>query len=129
MASSDLIKAYQDQIIDFIDPMLLQLFPKTSQDKRFVCEAVEKALMMTTTCISPNLLLQKLELYVKHKNPCIRAKVSMCICRSVHRLGVKGIKEYGLDVLIQIKIPSVKKKKRKNRSRAFEYSRRWKMNR
>jgi hypothetical protein len=102
MASSDLIKAYQDQMIDFIDPMLLQLLLKASQDKRFVCEAAEKALIMTTTCISPNLLLQKLELYVKHKNPRIRAKVSMCICRSVHRLGVEGIKEYGLDALIQI---------------------------
>lgn len=102
MASSDLIKAYQDQMIDFIDPLLLQLLLKASQDKRFVCEAAEKALIMTTTCISPNLLLQKLELYVKHKNPRIRAKVSMCICRSVHRLGVDGIKEYGLDALIQI---------------------------
>ena len=65
---------------------LLQLLLKASQDKRFVCEAAEKALIMTTTCIPPNLLLQKLELYVKHKNPRIRAKVSMCICRSVHRL-------------------------------------------
>jgi len=69
MASSELIKVYQDQIIDFIDPMLLQLFPKTSQDKRFVCEDAEKELMMKTTCISPNLLLHKLELYVKQKNP------------------------------------------------------------
>lgn len=102
MASSDLMKAYQDQMFDFIDPVLLQLLLKASQDKRFVCEAAEKALIMTNTCISPNLLLQKLELYIKHKNPRIRAKVSMCICRSVHRLGVEGIKEYGLDALIQI---------------------------
>ena len=110
MASSDLIKAYQYQTIDFIDPMLLQLFLKASQDKHFVCEATEKALIMTTTCISPNLLLQKLELYVKHKNPCIRDKVYMCIWRSVHRLGVEGIKEYVLDALIQIKMPFVKEK-------------------
>ena len=92
MASSDLIKAYQDQMIDFIDPILFQILLKASQDKLFICEATEKSLIMTTTCISPNLLLKKLELYVKHKNPRIWAKVSMCIWRSVHRLGVDMIK-------------------------------------
>jgi hypothetical protein len=54
-------------MIDYIDPMLLQLLLKDSQDKDFACEAVDKALIMTTTTISPNLLLQKLELYVKHE--------------------------------------------------------------
>eukprot|EP01018_Ginkgo_biloba_P007287 Gb_22435 [translate_table: standard] len=102
MASSDLFKAYQDQMIEFVDPLLLQLLLKASQDKRFVCEAAERALIMMTTWLSPDLLLQKLQPYVKHRNPRIRAKASMCICRSVPRLGVDGIKEYGLDILIQI---------------------------
>uniref|UniRef100_A0A0D6QUI9 TOG domain-containing protein n=1 Tax=Araucaria cunninghamii TaxID=56994 RepID=A0A0D6QUI9_ARACU len=101
MASSDLFKAYQDQMMDFLDPLLLQLLLKASQDKRFVCEAAEKALIMMTTCISPNLLLHKLQPYVKNKNPRIRAKATMCVCRSVQRLGMEGIKDYGLDTLIQ----------------------------
>ena len=54
-------------MIDYIDPMLLQLLLKDSQDKDFACEVVDKALIMTTTTISPNLLLQKLELYVKRE--------------------------------------------------------------
>ncbi|KAH9304126.1 hypothetical protein KI387_008530 [Taxus chinensis] len=102
MASSDLFKAYQDQMIDYLDPLLLQLFLRSSQDKRFVAEAAEKALIMMTTCISPNLLVHKLQPYVKHKNPRIRAKASVCICRSVQRLGLEGIKDYGLDTLLQI---------------------------
>lgn len=65
---------------------LVQLLLKSSQDKRFVCEAAEKTLITMTTWISPSLLLPKLQPYLKHKNPRIRAKASMCFCRSVPRL-------------------------------------------
>ena len=65
---------------------LLQLLLKSSQDKRFVCEAAEKALVAMTTSFSPELLLPKLEPYLKHRNPRIRAKASTCFCRSVQRL-------------------------------------------
>ncbi|GLJ28642.1 hypothetical protein SUGI_0564420 [Cryptomeria japonica] len=102
MASSDLFKAYQDQMIDYLDPLLLQLFLRACQDKRFVAEAAEKAVITMTMCISPNLLVHKLQPYVKHKNPRIRAKASMCISRSVQRLGLEGIRDYGLDTLLQI---------------------------
>lgn len=65
---------------------LLQLLLKASQDKRFVCEEAEKALVAMTTWISPNPMLQKLQPYVTHFNPRVRAKASMCVYNSVSRL-------------------------------------------
>lgn len=65
---------------------LVQLLLKSSQDKRFVCEAAEKALIAMTTWISPISLLPKLQPCLKNKNPRIRAKASMCFSRSVSRL-------------------------------------------
>ncbi|KAF8399270.1 hypothetical protein HHK36_015135 [Tetracentron sinense] len=102
MTSEDIINAYSDHIIDSLDPLLVQLLLKSSQDKRFVCEAAERALVAMTTWVSPPLLLPKLQPYLKHKNPRIRAKASMCFCRSVPRLGMEGIEAYGIDKLIQI---------------------------
>ncbi|CAJ2665456.1 protein FAM179B-like protein [Trifolium pratense] len=102
MTSADIFCAYNDLIIDSLDPLLVQLLLKSSQDKRFVCEAAERALILMTTWISPISLLPKLQPYLKHKHPRIRAKASMCFSRSVPRLGAEGIKTYGIDKLIQV---------------------------
>ncbi|XP_059284517.1 uncharacterized protein LOC132037894 [Lycium ferocissimum] len=102
MASSDIFKAYCGSLINSLDPLLVQLLLKSSQDKRFVCEAAKKALISMTTWVSPVLLLPKLQPYLKNKNPRIRAKASMCISRTVPRLGVDGIKAYGIEKLIQL---------------------------
>ncbi|EOY02354.1 hypothetical protein QUC31_018212 [Theobroma cacao] len=102
MTSADIFSAYNDDLIDSLDPLLVQLLLKSSQDKRFVCEAAERALEAMTTSVSPMSLLPKLQPYLKNRNPRIRAKASMCFCRSVPRLGVEGIKEYGIDKLIQV---------------------------
>ncbi|XP_047177612.1 uncharacterized protein LOC124844677 isoform X1 [Vigna umbellata] len=102
MTSADIFSTYNDLIIDSLDPLLVQLLLKASQDKRFVCEAAEKALISMTTWISPISLLPKLQPYLKNKNPRIRAKASMCFSRSVPRLGAEGIKTYGIDKLIQV---------------------------
>ncbi|CAK8533714.1 unnamed protein product [Lathyrus sativus] len=102
MTSADIFCAYNDLMIDSLDPLLLQLLLKSSQDKRFVCEAAEKALISMTTWISPISLLPKLQPYLKHKHPRVRAKASMCFSRSVPRLGAEGIKTYGIDKLIQV---------------------------
>ncbi|KAI6671265.1 hypothetical protein NL676_006150 [Syzygium grande] len=101
MTSADMFHAYNDQLIDYLDPMLVQLLLKASQDKKFVCEAAERALISMTTWVSPSLLLPKLQPYLKNRNPRIRAKASMCFSRSVPRLGIEGIKAYGIDNLIQ----------------------------
>ncbi|KAL3344672.1 hypothetical protein AABB24_023893 [Solanum stoloniferum] len=102
MTSADIFKAYCDSIVASIDPLLVQLLLKSSQDKRFVCEAAEKALISMTTWVSPVLLLPKLQPYLKNKNPRIRAKASMYISRSVPHLGADGIKTYGIEKLIQL---------------------------
>lgn len=65
---------------------LVQLLLKSSQDKRFVCEAAESALIALTSSVSPLLLLPKLEPHIKNRNPRIRAKASMCISRTVLRM-------------------------------------------
>uniref|UniRef100_A0A3Q7F101 TOG domain-containing protein n=2 Tax=Solanum lycopersicum TaxID=4081 RepID=A0A3Q7F101_SOLLC len=102
MTSADIFKAYCDSVVDLIDPLLVQLLLKSSQDKRFFCEAAEKALISMTTWVSPVLLLAKLQPYLKNKNPRIRAKASMCISRSAPHLGSDGIKAYGIEKLIQL---------------------------
>ncbi|KZV36135.1 hypothetical protein F511_20267 [Dorcoceras hygrometricum] len=102
MTSADIFKAYNDDMIDSLDPLLVQLLLKSSQDKRFVCEAAESALITLTNWVSPLSLLPKLQPHIKNRNPRIRAKASMCISRSVPRLGVDGIEEFGIDKLIQI---------------------------
>ncbi|KAG6391817.1 hypothetical protein SASPL_149577 [Salvia splendens] len=102
MTASDLFKAYNDSIIDSLDPLLVQLLLKSSQDKKFVCEAAESALVALTSWVSPVLLLPKLQPYVTNRNPRIRAKASICISRSVPRLGMDGIQEFGIDKLIVI---------------------------
>lgn len=102
MTAEDIVNAYGDHIMDSFDPLLYQLLLKSSQDKRFVCEAAEKALVAMTTQITPSLLLSKLQPHLKHKSPRIRAKTSMCFCRCVPRLGAEGIKSYGIDKLILV---------------------------
>jgi hypothetical protein len=65
---------------------LLQLLLKASQDKRFVCEEAERTLAGMTTSISPQPMLQKLQPYVSHRNPRVRAKAAVCVYKSVSRL-------------------------------------------
>ncbi|CAH8370560.1 unnamed protein product [Eruca vesicaria subsp. sativa] len=101
MTSADIFSAYNNHITDLLDSLLTQLLLKSSQDKRFVCEAAEKALTSMTKYVSPTLLLPKLQPCLKNRNPRIRAKASLCFSRSVPRLGVEGIKEYGIDKLVQ----------------------------
>lgn len=102
MTSADIFGSYGDHVIESLDPLLVQLLLKASQDKKFVCEAAEKALIAMTTSVPPSLLLPKLQPHLKHRNPRIRAKASMCVCRSVPRLGIEGIREYGIDKLVQM---------------------------
>lgn len=102
MASADLFSGYQDEMLEFLEPLLLQLLLKASQDKRFVCEEAEKSLVAMTAWLSPITLLQKLQPYAAHKNPRVRAKASMCVYKCVTRLGVDGMKDYGWKPLLQM---------------------------
>lgn len=101
MSSADIFKGYPEHLLDILDPLLLQLLLKASQDKRFVCEEAEKALEVMTTWMAPQPLLQKLQPYVKHFNPKVRAKASVCFYNSASRMGIEGIEQIGLESLLQ----------------------------
>lgn len=102
MACADIFKSYHEHLLDILDPLLLQLLLKASQDKRFVCEEAERTLEVMTLWIPPQPMLQKLQPYVKHNNPKIRAKASVCVYNSATRLGVEDIDQIGLESLLKI---------------------------
>lgn len=102
MASADIFKGYRESLLDILDPLLLQLLLKASQDKRFVCEEAERTLEVMTMWIPPQAMLPKLQPYVKHFNPKVRAKASVCVYNSASRLGVEDVEQIGLESLLKI---------------------------
>ncbi|KAF3966497.1 hypothetical protein ACB098_02G045900 [Castanea mollissima] len=107
MASSDIFHAYGDKFLDSFssdafDQLLLQLLLKASQDKRFVCEEADKALNAMVGSMTPLPLLNKLRVYVSHANFRVRAKAAISISNCVSKMGLEGMKEYGLVELVQM---------------------------
>ncbi|XP_042517258.1 uncharacterized protein LOC122091403 [Macadamia integrifolia] len=104
MASSDIFNSFGDKIVasDAFDPLLLQLLLKASQDKKFVREETEKALQAMVESLPPLALLHKLLVYVTHSNLRIRAKAAVSISKCVSKMGLEGMKEFGLVSLIQV---------------------------
>ncbi|XP_050240038.1 uncharacterized protein LOC126689056 [Quercus robur] len=107
MASSDIFHAYGDKFLDSFpsdafDQLLLQLLLKASQDKRFVCEEADKALSAMVGSMTPLPLLNKLRVYVSHANFRIRAKAAISISNCVSKMGLEGMKEFGLVELVQM---------------------------
>ncbi|XP_075655658.1 uncharacterized protein LOC142625819 [Castanea sativa] len=107
MASSDIFHAYGDKFLDSFpsdafDQLLLQLLLKASQDKRFVCEEADKALNAMVGSMTPLPLLNKLRVYVSHANFRVRAKAAISISNCVSKMGLEGMKEFGLVELVQM---------------------------
>ncbi|KAH8499618.1 hypothetical protein H0E87_015010 [Populus deltoides] len=106
MASSDIFKVFGDQLLDStinaFDNLLLQLLLKASQDKRFVCEEADRALNAMVKSVTPLPLLNKLRPYVSHSNPRVRAKAAITISKSVSKMGLEGMNEFGLVSLVQM---------------------------
>ena len=65
---------------------LLQLLLKASQDKRFVCEEADRALGSMVSSMTPLPLLQKLRVYVSHKNLRVRAKAAVSLSNCVSKM-------------------------------------------
>ncbi|KAL3626516.1 hypothetical protein CASFOL_030065 [Castilleja foliolosa] len=107
MASYDIFKAFgvtlYDSTSDSINQLILQLLLKACQDKKFVCEEAERALLAMVEAMAPLPLLQKLSAYVGHSNLKVRAKAAIFISKCVSKMmmDVKGMEEFGLTVLIQ----------------------------
>ncbi|KAF9677991.1 hypothetical protein SADUNF_Sadunf08G0165500 [Salix dunnii] len=122
MASSDIFKAFGDQLLDSTNnafdnlvrtgelllfdskfvAVLLQLLLKASQDKRFVCEEADRALNAMVKSMTPLPLLKKLRPCVSHSNPRVRAKAAITISNSVSKMGLEGMNEFGLVMLVQM---------------------------
>ncbi|EXB74776.1 hypothetical protein L484_023518 [Morus notabilis] len=107
MASSDIFNAFGDKLLESstsepLDHLLVQLLLKASQDKRFVCEEADRALSAMVGSFTPLPLLQKLRAYVKHANPRVRAKAAVSISNCVSKMGLEGMKDYGLVSLVQM---------------------------
>ncbi|OVA14882.1 CLASP N-terminal domain [Macleaya cordata] len=107
MAASDIFNTFGHNLLesstsDAFDQLLLQLLLKASQDKKFVCEEAEKSLQAMVGSIPPVQLLNKLRVYVSHSNPRVRAKSAVSISHSVSKMGLEGMKEFGLVSLIQM---------------------------
>ncbi|TXG71732.1 hypothetical protein EZV62_000311 [Acer yangbiense] len=114
MASSDIFKAFGDQLLDSnsdaLDSLLLQLLLKASQDKKFVCEEADRTLKVMVDSITPLPLLHKLKTYVSHNNMRIRAKAAISISNCVSKMGIEGMKEFGLASLVQMAAELLKDK-------------------
>ncbi|GLU11256.1 hypothetical protein SLE2022_280140 [Rubroshorea leprosula] len=78
---TNIFTAFNDHVVDLLDPLLVQLLLKSSQYKKFVCEAADRALEAMTTWVSPIVF--------------------------VPQLGVEGITIYGIDRLIQQQYTSI----------------------
>ncbi|KAL5849465.1 hypothetical protein ACOSQ4_007478 [Xanthoceras sorbifolium] len=107
MASSDIFKAFGDKLLDLTNSdafvnLLLQLLLKASQDKKFVCEEADRTLKVMVDSITPLPLLHKLKAYVSHTNMRIRAKAAISISNCVSKMGLDGMKEFGMVSLVQM---------------------------
>ncbi|KAK1315826.1 hypothetical protein QJS10_CPA05g00429 [Acorus calamus] len=112
MASADIFTSFNHLLLspsspstpqdEAFDHLLLQLLLKATQDKRFVCEEAEKALRAMALLAPPLPLFQKLEPYVAHKNLKVRAKAAVSVSDCTAKLGIEGIREFGLAKLLRI---------------------------
>lgn len=102
MTSADLFRAFKDKLLSNLDALLLQLLLKASEDKRFVAEEGERALLALTSSLSPVPLLEKLKPYSVHKSPKVRAKAAVSISNCVSQLDSAGIQGIGFNVLIRL---------------------------
>nr|XP_004296841.2 PREDICTED: protein FAM179B [Fragaria vesca subsp. vesca] len=107
MASADIFNAFGDRLLDSttsdaFDQLLLQLLLKASQDKRFVCEEADKALITMVKSLTPLPLLNRLKAYVTHAHLKVRAKAAISISTCVSKMGLEGMKDYGLAALVKM---------------------------
>ncbi|XP_009352262.2 TOG array regulator of axonemal microtubules protein 2 [Pyrus x bretschneideri] len=107
MASSDIFTAFGDGLLESaasnaFDQLLLQLLLKSSQDKRFVCEEADRALSSMVQSLTPLPLLQKLRAYASHGNPRVRAKAAISVASCVAKMGLEGMKDYGVVSLVKM---------------------------
>ncbi|XP_068664039.1 uncharacterized protein [Aristolochia californica] len=107
LASADIFQCFGHLLLsspsnEAFNQLLLRLLLTASQDKKFVCEEAQKALLAMAASLPPCPLLQNLASYVKHTNPKVRAKAAVSISDCVSKMSHEGMQEFGLSNLIKI---------------------------
>ncbi|XP_010440244.1 PREDICTED: crescerin-1-like [Camelina sativa] len=107
MTCSDIFIAYGEKLLQgphlkSMDDLLLQLLMKASQDKKFVCEEADKALNTMVNSVARLPLLRKLQTYVRHSNPRVRAKAAVSTSNCVSKMELSEMEEFGMVVLAQL---------------------------
>ncbi|KAG7547411.1 CLASP N-terminal domain [Arabidopsis suecica] len=107
MTCSDIFIAYGEKLLEgphlkSMDDLLLQLLMKASQDKKFVCEEADKALNTMVNSVARLPLLRKLQTYVRHSNPRVRAKAAVSTSNCVSKMELNEMEEFGMVLLAQM---------------------------
>jgi len=86
-----------------VNSLLAQLLLKAaSNDKKFVIEEAQKALITMTETLDPSQFLRLLLPYTEHKNPKVRGKAANVAAACVHRMNNTHLTAYGLDVVLKL---------------------------
>ncbi|KAL1220531.1 hypothetical protein V5N11_003240 [Cardamine amara subsp. amara] len=107
MTCSDIFNAFGEKLLEkshlkSMDDLMLQLLMKASQDKKFVCEEADKALNMMVNSVACLPLLRKLQTYVRHSNPRVRAKAAVSTSNCVSKMELKEMEEFGMVIIAQM---------------------------
>ncbi|GAQ83593.1 hypothetical protein KFL_001540110 [Klebsormidium nitens] len=101
MALTDAFSSLGDKTLPWISLLLLELFLKASQDKKFVCETADEALRVMVASVSPAPLLEKLLPFTNHKSQRVRAKAIAAIYSSLIRMNVDEMVAFGPERLVK----------------------------
>ncbi|XP_042422339.1 uncharacterized protein LOC122010038 [Zingiber officinale] len=107
MASADIFQSFGALLLsstedNAFDQLLLQLLLKASQDKKFVCEEAEKALVKMAMCMPPLPLLKKLQSCVNHANLRVRAKAAISMSKCISKMDIEVMTEFGIATLLRV---------------------------
>ncbi|KFK44979.1 hypothetical protein AALP_AA1G328400 [Arabis alpina] len=115
MTCSDIFNAFGEKLFEkshlkSMDDLILQLLMKASQDKKFVCEEADKALNTMVNSVARLPLLRKLQAYVRHSNPRVRAKAAVSTSNCVSKMELSEMEEFGMVLIAQMAADSLSDK-------------------
>ncbi|KAH6783075.1 ARM repeat superfamily protein [Perilla frutescens var. hirtella] len=114
MAAADIFNAFGENLLesasDAFSQLLLQLLLKTSQEKKFICEEADMALLSMVKSMAPLPLFRKLSAYIGHSNFRVRAKAAVSIYYCVSEMDLNSVEESWLKALLVMALKLLKDK-------------------
>ncbi|KAH6783053.1 hypothetical protein C2S52_008012 [Perilla frutescens var. hirtella] len=114
MAAADIFNAFGENLLesasDAFSQLLLQLLLKASQEKKFICEEADRALLSMVNSMAPLSLFQKLGAYVGHSNFRVRAKAAVSIYYCVSKMDLNSMEESWMKALLVMVLKMLKDK-------------------